>query len=195
MPWWRRTARAPTGAAHAVRPTAPAPGVAPPGLAAQVLAGRRAMPSVLSAPAEPTAADEVRRLTVERLHESLRRHRIRFRTDPGGAAVALWEGHSVLFAAEGPDLDILVVRARADATVPPDWADRAYTAVNEWNTTRRLKSFVGRAGPDGGLPVYAELQLHLGAGVHDALLDELVGTAAGIAGVWADWLRSDGGLL
>ena len=48
-------------------------------------------------------------------------------------------------------------------TVPPDWADRAYRVVNEWNHTRRFcKAYVGDPTERGQLPIYAELQVPLG---------------------------------
>ena len=67
------------------------------------------------------------------------------------------------------------MRARPHATVPPDWADRAYRVVNEWNHTRRFcKAYMGDPTERGQLPIYAEVQVPLGAGVHDALLMELL---------------------
>ena len=74
----------------------------------------------------------------------------------------MWERHAVLFTLEGPDDEILVMRARPHATVPPDWADRAYRVVNEWNHTRRFcKAYVGDPTERGQLPIYAELQVPL----------------------------------
>ena len=68
----------------------------------------------------------------------------------------------MLFTLEGPDDEILVMRARPHATVPPDWADRAYRVVNEWNHTRRFcKAYVGDPTERGQLPIYAELQVPL----------------------------------
>jgi len=191
LSWWRRgTARAQAGVGqHLARLVVAPPGVPQAGLASRTLAGGGR--SLVTAP-----SGAVRPFTTERLRESLQRLGIRFLTDEDGDLLALWEGHSVLFAAEGPDRRTLVVRARADAMVPPEWADRAYTAVNEWNRTRRfLKTFVGEPADGGRLPVYGELQVHLGPGIHDALLDELVDCAASVAGSWVDWPRGDGGLL
>jgi hypothetical protein len=102
----------------------------------------------------------------------------------------------VLFTLEGPDDEILVMRARPHPTVPPDWADRAYRVVNEWNHTRRFcKAYVGDPTERGQLPIYAELQVPLAAGVHDALLVEMLDCAAAVATSFVDWLHDEGALL
>jgi hypothetical protein len=89
-----------------------------------------------------------------------------------------------------------VIRARPHATVPPDWADRAYRVVNEWNHLRRfMKAYIGDPTDSGQLPIYAELQMPLAAGVHDALLVEVIDCAAAVATGFVDWLYDDGGLL
>ena len=88
------------------------------------------------------------------------------------------------------------MRARAYATLPTDWADRAHGALNEWNHTRRfLKSYVGEPTEKGRLSLYAEMQVPLVPGAHDALLDELLDCAAAVSGAWVDWLHDEGGLL
>jgi Putative bacterial sensory transduction regulator len=70
--------------------------------------------------------------------------------------------HAVLFPLEGPADQILVIRARPHATVPPDWADRAYRVVNEWNHLRRfMKAYIGDPTDSGQLPIYAEIQMPL----------------------------------
>jgi hypothetical protein len=45
------------------------------------------------------------------------------------------------------------------------------------------------------LPIYAEIQVPLQSGVHDALLDELVDCAAAVTSAFVDWLHDDGALL
>jgi hypothetical protein len=108
----------------------------------------------------------------------------------------LWERHNVLFTLEGPDKEILVMRARPNATVPPDWADRARSVVNEWNHTRRfMKAYIGEPTDRGQLPIYAEMQIPLGSGVDDAQLKELVDCAAAVATGFVDWLHDEGALL
>ena len=93
----------------------------------------------------------------------------------------MWERHAVLFTLEGPDDEILVMRGRPHATVPPDWADRAYRVVNEWNHTRRFcKAYVGDPTERGQLPIYAEMQVPLRAGAHDALLVEMLDCGAAV---------------
>jgi hypothetical protein len=141
-------------------------------------------------------ATVVRPISLDRVKDSLRRLEIRFLTDEEGYLLALWEGHSVLFGIEGDDQNVLVMRARADSLVPAEWDARAYAAANEWNRTRRfLKTFVGPPTESGRLPMYGEMQVYLGPGIHDALLDDLVDCAASVAGAWADWLTGDGALL
>jgi hypothetical protein len=88
------------------------------------------------------------------------------------------------------------MRARPHATVPPDWADRAYRVVNEWNHTRRFcKAYVGDPTERGQLPIYAELQVPLASGAHDALLGELLDCGAAVATSFVDWLHDEGALL
>ncbi len=142
----------------------------------------------------PDAA--ARPVTMGRICDALDRLEIRFLTDNDGSLLAMWERHAVLFALEGPDDEILVMRGRPHGTVAPDWADRAYRVVNEWNHTRRFcKAYVGDATERGMLPIYAEIQIPLLAGVHDALLDEMLDCAAAVTSAFVDWLHDDGGLL
>ena len=90
---------------------------------------------------------------MRRIRDALDRLEIRYLTDGDGSLLAMWERHALLFALEGPDDEILVMRGRPHGTVPPDWADRAYRVVNEWNHTRRFcKAYVGDATERGMLP-------------------------------------------
>lgn len=136
-------------------------------------------------------------VTLARIAEVLDGLDIRYLTDSaGGTLLALWERHAVLFALEGPDDEILVIRARPHATVPPEWVERSYRVVNEWNHSRRFcKAYVGDPTDRGQLPVYAEMQVPLGAGAHDALLVEMVDCAAAVALGFVDWLHDEGALL
>lgn len=135
-------------------------------------------------------------VTLERVAAALDKLDIRYLTDGSGTLIALWERHAVLFALEGPDDEILVIRARPHTTVPPDWADRSYRVVNEWNHSRRFcKAYVGDPTDRGQLPIYAEMQVPLGSGAHDALLVELVDCAAAVALGFVDWLHDEGALL
>jgi hypothetical protein len=137
-----------------------------------------------------------RPITIARVREALDRLEIRYLTDNDGSLLAMWERHAVLFALEGPDDEILVMRGRPHGTVSPDWADRAYRIVNEWNHTRRFcKAYVGDATERGMLPIYAEIQVPLLAGIHDALLDEMLDCAAAVTSAFVDWLHDDGALL
>jgi hypothetical protein len=138
----------------------------------------------------------VRPLSMRRVRESLDRLDVRYLTDADGSLLAMWERHAVLFAIEGPEDEILVMRGRPHGTVAPDWADRAYRVVNEWNHTRRFcKAYVGDVTERGMLPIYAEIQVPLQSGVHDALLDEMVDCAAAVTSAFVDWLHDDGALL
>jgi len=135
-------------------------------------------------------------VTLPRVADALEQLEIRYLTDGDGSLLALWERHAVLFALEGPSDEILVIRARPHATVPPDWADRSYRVVNEWNHTRRFyKAYVGDPTDRGQLPIYAEMQVPLLSGAHDALIAELVDCAAVVALGFVDWLHDEGALL
>ncbi len=137
-----------------------------------------------------------RPVTMKRISEALDRLEIRYLTDGDGSLLAMWERHALLFALEGPDDEILVMRGRPHGTVPPDWADRSHRVVNEWNHTRRFcKAYVGDATERGMLPIYAEIQVPLLSGVHDPLLDELLDCAAAVTSAFVEWLYDEGGLL
>ncbi|HEX5595744.1 MAG TPA: YbjN domain-containing protein [Micromonosporaceae bacterium] len=153
-----------------------------------------------ASPANPPVLDEITMsvapVTLSRIGGALDRLDVRYLADGVGNLLAMWERHAVLFTLEGPEDEILVVRARPHATVPPDWADRAYRVVNEWNHTRRFgKAYVGDPTERGQLPIYAELQVPLTAGVHDALLLEVLECGAGVSMSFVDWLYDEGALL
>ncbi|WP_092383346.1 YbjN domain-containing protein [Micromonospora phaseoli] len=138
----------------------------------------------------------VEQVTLRRICDALDLLDVRYLADGDGNLLAMWERHAVLVTLEGPEDEILVLRARPHATVPPDWADRAYRVVNEWNHTRRFcKAYVGDATERGQLPIYAELQVPLAAGAHDALLVELLDCGAAVATSFVDWLHDEGALL
>ena len=68
--------------------------------------------------------------------------------------------------------------------------------VNEWNHTRRFcKAYVGDPTERGQLPIYAELQVPLASGAHDALLVEMLDCGAAVATSFVDWLHDEGALL
>jgi hypothetical protein len=170
------------------------------GLAANV-GGGGAATSVDTAPRFEVPAQRgsdslARPVTMRRIADALDRLEIRYLTDGDGSLLAMWERHALLFALEGPDDEILVMRGRPHSTVPPDWADRSYRVVNEWNHTRRFcKAYIGDATERGQLPIYAEIQVPLLAGAHDALLDELLDCAAAVTSAFVDWLYDEGSLL
>ncbi|NLU80820.1 YbjN domain-containing protein [Micromonospora sp. HNM0581] len=138
----------------------------------------------------------VEQVTLSRICDALDLLDVRYLADGDGNLLAMWERHAVLVTLEGPEDEILVLRARPHATVPPDWADRAYRVVNEWNHTRRFcKAYVGDPTERGQLPIYAELQVPLAAGTHDALLVELLDCGAAVATSFVDWLHDEGALL
>lgn len=135
-------------------------------------------------------------VTLDRLASGLDQLDVRYLADGCGRLVGMWERHAVLFTLEGPEDEILVVRARPHSTVPPDWGDRARRVVNEWNHTRRFgKAYVGDPTDRGQLPIYAELQVPLRAGASDDLLVELLDCGALVAATFVDWLHDEGALL
>jgi hypothetical protein len=139
-----------------------------------------------------SARDEPGPLGTERITDALRRLDVRYLVDENGGVVALWERHVVQVRAEGPDEDILVLRSRAYQTVPHEWAERGYAAVNEWNRTRRfLKAYLGEQTESGSLPVFGEIQVPVRPGITDALLDELIDCGTAIAGTFVDWLEGE----
>ncbi|MEV4543807.1 YbjN domain-containing protein [Micromonospora echinaurantiaca] len=147
-------------------------------------------------PAIPEMRAAVEPVTLGRVCEALDLLDVRYLADGDGNLLAMWERHAVLVTLEGPEDEILVMRARPHATVPPDWADRAYRVVNEWNHTRRFcKAYVGDPTERGQLPIYAELQVPFGAGTHDALLVEMLDCGAAVATSFVDWLHDEGALL
>jgi hypothetical protein len=137
------------------------------------------------------AADEtVAPVSTDRLRQALDRLDVRYLIDAEGNLLAMWERHAVLIALEGPADEILVMRARPHATVPPDWVDQAYRVVNEWNHSRRFaKAYVGDPTERGQLPIYAEVQVPLSAGAHDAFLDELLDCGVSVSLGFVDWLH------
>ncbi|MFC7548851.1 YbjN domain-containing protein [Plantactinospora sp. GCM10030261] len=144
---------------------------------------------------DPTAA-VVAPLTINRVGRALDRLEMSYLADGEASLLALWQRHALMFTLEGPEDEILVMRARPHSTVPPDWADRAYRVVNEWNHTERYcKAYVGDPTGHGQLPIYIELQVPFRSGTHDALLVEVVENAARAATAFVDWLHDEGALL
>ena len=135
-------------------------------------------------------------VTIDRVGQILDTFDVRYISDGDGSLLAMWERHAVLFAIEGPQDEILVIRARPHATVPPDWSARAFAVVNEWNHTRRFhKAYVGDPTVDGRLPIYAEVQWPLISGVHDELLAELLECGVSVSECFVTWLHDEGALL
>lgn len=149
-----------------------------------------------SLPNSRPVSGEVESFTNQRLESALDALEIRYIRDPDGAMFAMWERHAVLFAVEGPADEILVIRARPHATVPGDWAERAYTVVNEWNHMRRFcKAYVGDPTDSGRLPIYAELQVPLISGIHEELLVELLDCGVSVSECFVEWLHDEGALF
>jgi hypothetical protein len=154
------------------------------------------LPKAAAELAKPEEPEQISEVTLTRIGKALDLLDIRYLADGGGSLLAMWERHAVLFTLEGPDDEILVMRARPHATVPPDWADRAYRIVNEWNHTRRFcKAYVGDPTERGQLPIYAEIQVPLASGAHDALVVEMLDCGAAVATSFVDWLHDEGALL
>ena len=195
MPWWSWR----PGSAAGNPPDADGDSSVRSTVRVGVPAQREPSRAVGAPPAEATKTEESERIsqvTLARIGKALDTLDIRFLADGGGSLLAMWERHAVLFTLEGPDDEILVMRARPHSTVPPDWADRAYRVVNEWNHTRRFcKAYVGDPTERGQLPIYAELQVPLAAGAHDALVVEMLDCGAAVATSFVDWLHDEGALL
>jgi hypothetical protein len=131
-------------------------------------------------------------LDSDRIVAALKNLDIRYLVDENGGIVALWERHIVQVRAEGPDADILVLRARAYQTVPREWAERGYAAMNEWNRTRRfLKAYLGEPTESGSLPVFGEIQVPVRPGITLALLEELIDCGTAISGTFVEWLEGE----
>jgi hypothetical protein len=144
----------------------------------------------------PRQCRAVEPISSDRIAAALDELDIRYIRDADGDLLAMWERHAVLFGIEGPVDEILVIRARPHATVPGDWAQRAYEAVNEWNHTRRFnKAYVGDLNDLGQLPIYAEVQWPLITGVHQAQLVEFIECAVSVSECFVSWLHDEGALL
>lgn len=158
--------------------------------------GGGAEPETARPTAVPDLSGTVGRVTLDRVSDALELLGVGCLAVGGASLVAMWERHAVLITVEGPADEILVLRARPHATVPPDWIDRAYRVLNEWNHTNRFGSaYLGDPCDGGNLPIYAEIQVPLGAGVHDALLVELLDCGLTTSRSFVDWLHDDGALL
>jgi len=194
MPWWSWRPGSAAGSAPEADEGSSVRSTVRVGVPAQREPGR-----VGGVPTDLPKAEECEQIapvTLVRLGKALDLLDIRFLADGGGSLLAMWERHAVLFTLEGPDDEILVMRARPHATVPPDWADRAYRVVNEWNHTRRFcKAYVGDPTERGQLPIYAEIQVPLAAGAHDPLVVEMLDCGAAVATSFVDWLHDEGALL
>lgn len=144
----------------------------------------------------PTSDERVEPISLVRVRAALDRLEVRYLTDGEDGLLAMWERHAILIALEGPEDEILVMRTRPHSTVPPDWADRAYRVVNEWNHSRRFcKAYIGDPTDRGQLPIYAEVQVPLISGVHDALLAELLDCGVSVSLGFVEWLHDEGCLL
>lgn len=194
MPWWSWRPGSAAGNAPDADEDSSVRSSVRVGVPAQRESGRLPVPVDPAATAD--APEPITPVTLARIGKALDLLDIRYLADGGGSLLAMWERHAVLFTLEGPDDEILVMRARPHATVPPDWADRAYRVVNEWNHTRRFcKAYVGDPTERGQLPIYAELQVPLASGAHDALVVELLDCGAAVATSFVDWLHDEGALL
>jgi hypothetical protein len=146
----------------------------------------------IAAEAVAQRVDEAAPLETDRIIAALKHLDIRYLVDENGGIVALWERHIVQVRAEGPDADILVLRARAYQTVPREWAERGYAAMNEWNRTRRfLKAYLGEPTESGSLPVFGEIQVPVRPGITTALLEELIDCGTAISGTFVEWLEGE----
>ena len=152
----------------------------------------------LEVPAQRGPESPVARpVTMRRIGDALDRLEIRYLTDDDGSLLAMWERHAVLFALEGPDDEILVMRGRPHGTVPPGLGRPGVPGGQRVEPHPPVLQGVRRRRHRARAccPIYAEIQVPLLAGVHDALLDEMLDCAAAVTSAFVDWLYDDGGLL
>jgi hypothetical protein len=149
-------------------------------------------PTRTAPPLVSATVGDLTAVTTDRMKAVLDHLEIRYLENEDTDLVARWERHTVLFTLEGPSDEILVIRTRADKTVPAADAARAQAVVNEWNHTRRfMKAYVGDPVDGDRLPIYAEMQTPMGAGIHDELLRELIDCGVVVALGFTDWLQHD----
>jgi hypothetical protein len=120
---------------------------------------------------------------------------IRSSPTESGSLLAMWERHAVLFTprVDSDGRDPRDAGPARTSTVPPDWADRAYRVVNEWNHTPPLLQGLRRR-PHRARPA-ADLRRAAGpadSGRHDALLVEMLDCGAAVATSFVDWLHDEG---
>lgn len=136
------------------------------------------------------------KVTPDRIMDILKELEVTYLTDKDGSVVSMWERYSMLIGVEGSSDDIFVARVRPYATVPPEWVERAYKTVNEWNLTRRFyKAFIGDVSESNQSAVYAEMQIPVAGGLNDDQLHDILGCAVTLADQFVEWLHGDGGLL
>ena len=135
-------------------------------------------------------------MTLARIGEALDLLDIRYLADGDGSLLAMWERHAVLFALEGPDDEILVMRARPHAHgaagLGRPGLPRGQRVEPHPPLLQGLRRRPHRARQ---LPIYAEMQVPLASGAHDALLVEMLDCGAAVASAFVDWLHDEGALL
>lgn len=144
---------------------------------------------------------EARPVTLGRVRQSL--DRLGHGSTADGTRRLLIPGHraSLWFTLTGGQPNdaepaMLSAQVVAHTRIPLAWEQRALTAANEWNNTRRLlRCCIGDAVEDGTLPITADMYVPLGPGAHDALLDELMEYVAVSAQAWIAWLHDDAMLI
>ena len=121
-------------------------------------------------------------MTLRRVGDALDRLEIRYLADGDGSLLAMWERHAVLFALEGPDDEILVMRARPHGTVPAGLGRPLLPGgqrVEPHAPASARRTWATRPNAASS-PIYAEIQVPLAPGVHDPLLDEMLDCAAAV---------------
>ncbi|MER5703447.1 YbjN domain-containing protein [Micromonospora sp. NPDC002296] len=150
------------------------------------------IPKAHAASSTSLPGGELPAISAERIHAALDELDILHAEEDEDTALAFWSRCSITFATEGPDKEILVIRTRSLETLPIRDLERARSAVNEWNHTRRfMKAYVGDPTKESRLPIYGEMQVPLGQGATDQQLLELVDCGAAVGTALVDWLHDE----
>jgi hypothetical protein len=141
------------------------------------------MPAPLPGPPpgreEPRIPDQVvLPVTRDRIERSLRQNGYRFRLEPDGSITGNWDGNHFGIALVGPKAAILQVRGTWSRTIEVELAPGIAHVVNDWNRDRIWPKVYTRVG-SGGLHLYTEVSLDVGAGATDAQIAEALACGLG----------------
>ena len=128
--------------------------------------------------------------------QALDRLDVRYIRDADGDLLAMWERHAVLFAIEGPVDEILVMRARPHATVPPRLGRPGVRVVNEWNHTRRFcKAYVGDPTDAVSCRSTRRSRCHSSPAYTTRCWSSCIDCGVSVSECFVNWLHDEGALL